>query len=104
GLHEETVVPGILLTINRIRFVVEAEISNDVRACRIGSADLGLAVQKATQLIEICGLGYVGGNDLIVLAAFGDTVHLNGEQHGNALSFQLSRQRDGFRSTPAVSV
>lgn len=77
--HENTVVPRVLLAGDWIRFVVETEISDDVRACRIGSADLGLAMEEAIQLIEICRLGYVGGNDLIVLAELGDTVHLDGE-------------------------
>jgi hypothetical protein len=72
-------------------FVVEAKISDDARAGWIGSADLASAVQKAIRLIEICGLGYVGGNHPIILAGLGDTVHLNGEQHGNAFSFQFSR-------------
>ena len=103
-LHEETVVPGVLLASDRSRFIVEAEISDDVRACRIGRADPGLAVHKAIRLIEICRLGYVGGNDPIVLAALGNTVHLNGEQHRNAFSSQFSRQRNGRRSAPAMSV
>ncbi len=94
----------ILLAVDRIGFVVEAEISDDVRARRIGSTDLGFAVQKTIQLIKICGLGYVGGNDLIILAGLGDAVHLNGEQHRNAFAIQLSRQRNGLGSTPAVSV
>lgn len=104
SLHEKTVVPGVLLAVERIPFVIGAEISDDMRARRIGSADLGFAVQKAVQLIEICGLGYVRGNDLIILAGLGDTVHLNGEQNRNTLSSQFSRQRNGFRSAPAVSV
>src|SRR5579864_2421969 len=87
SLHEDTVIPGVLPAVDRIPFVVEAEISDDVRACGIGGVDLGLAVQKAIQLIEICGLGYIGGNDLIILAGLGDAVDLNGEQHRNTFSF-----------------
>jgi len=91
SLHEDTVVPGVLPAFDRIPFVLEAKISDDVRACGIGSADLGFAVQKAIQLIEICGFSYIGGNDLIILAGLGDTVHLNGEQHRNTFSFEFSR-------------
>jgi len=94
-LHEDTVVPGILLALDRIHFVVEAEISDDVRACRVGSADAGLTVQKAIQLIEICGLGYVGGDDSIIFARLGDAIYLNGEQHRKAFFSQFSRQRNG---------
>src|ERR1700733_1158897 len=104
SLHENTLVPRVLLAVDRIRFVVEAEISDDMRACRIGCADLGFAVQKAVQLIEIRGLGYIGGNDLIILAGLGDTVHLNGEQHWNTFSFEFSRQHNGFRGAPAMSI
>ena len=73
---------------------------------RAGSAalNLGLAVQKAIQLIEICSLGYVSGNDPIILAGLGDTIDLNGEQHRNAFFFQFSRQRNRLRSAPAMSV
>lgn|SRR5579863_7205926 len=91
SLHKDTVVPGVLPAVDRIPFVVEAEISDDMRAYRIGSADLGFAVQKAVQLIEICGLGHIGGNDLIILAALGNTVHLNGEQYRDAFSLEFSR-------------
>ena len=103
-LHEDAVISWIPFAVDRIRFVVEAKISDDVRACRIGSADLGLAMEKPLPLIEVYGLGYVGGNDLIILARLGDTVHLNGEQHGNAFSFQFPCQCNGFRSAPAMSV
>lgn len=85
-LHKDTVVPGILLAVNRSPFVVEAEISEDARACRIGSADLGFAVQKTIQLIEVCRLSYISGNDLIIFTGLADTVHLNGEQDRNAFS------------------
>ena len=103
-LHEETVVPGVLLAIDRSRFIVEAEISDDVRACRIGSADPGLAVHEAIRLIEIYRLRYVCGNDLIILARLGDAIHLNCEQHRNAIPLKFSRQRNGLGSTPAMSV
>src|SRR5580692_6545002 len=102
--HEDTVVPWIFLAVDRIRFVVKAEISDDVRAGGISRADLGFAVQKTIQLIEICSLGYIGGNDRIILAGLTDTVHLNGEQYRNAFSFQFSRQCNYFRSSPAMSV
>lgn len=90
-LHEETVIPRVVFAVDGIRFVVKAEISDDVRVCRIGSADPRLAVHKAVRLIEIGGLSHVGGNDLIILPALGDTVHLNREQHRNTFSSQFSR-------------
>src|SRR5260370_13069332 len=98
-LHEETVVPGILLAIDRSRFIVEAEIPDNVRACRIGGANPGLAVHKAIRLIEICGLGYVGGNHPIVLAPLGNTVHLNAKQHRKSFSSHFTRPPNGRRSS-----
>ncbi len=103
-LHEDAVPPGILFAVDRIRFVVEAEISEDVSACGIGGADLGFTVQPAPRLIEICGLGYVGGNELIILAGLRDAIHLNREQYRNAFFFERSRQRNGLGSAPAVSI
>ena len=49
-LHEDTVVPGILLAVDRMCFVLEVEISDDVRACRISGADLGLLIAAAVVL------------------------------------------------------
>src|SRR5260370_27526898 len=97
-LHEETVVPGVLLAIDRSRFIVEAEIPDNVRARRIGGANPGLAVHKAIRVIEICGLGYVGGNHPIVLAALCNTVPLYGKPHPNSFSSQVFRPRNGRRS------
>ena len=104
GLPEDAVVPGILVAIIWARFVVESKIPDDSRACWIGSANLGLAVENSIRLVEIGGLGYVRGDDRIILVNPRDTIHLNGEQHRNAILFQFTCQGDGFRAAPAMPV
>jgi hypothetical protein len=103
-LHEDTVVPRVLLALDGIGFVVEAKIAEDLGTVGIGGYDLRFAVHEAIRLIKIRGRRYIGGNDLIVLERLGDAIDLNGEQHRNAVSSQFARQRDRFGSSPAVSV
>ena len=104
GLHEDAVVPGILVAVIRARFVVESKIPDDFRACWIGGANLGLAVEKSIWLVEIRGLGYVRRDDRIILVNLRDTIHLNGEQHRDAILLQFTCQGDGFRAAPAMPV
>jgi len=68
----------------------------------IGSANLGSAMQKSVRLVEIHSLLYIAGNNRIVLADLGNAIHLNGEKNRDTFSFQFSRERDRFRSSPAV--
>ena len=48
-------------------------------------------MEKSIQLIEIDGLGHVGGNDGVILTHFGDAIHLDRKQHGDAVSSQATR-------------
>jgi hypothetical protein len=85
GLREDVVVPRISVAFIWARFVVESKIPEDSRPCWIGGANLGPPVEKSIRLVEIGGLGYVRGDDPIILANLGDTIYLNGEQHRDAI-------------------
>ena len=61
-------------------------------------------VQQPFRLVEIDGLGDVGGNAPVILSRLLDTIHLNGEQHRNSFLLQLARCGDGFRSAPAMPI
>jgi hypothetical protein len=101
GLREDAVIPRIRVARDGIRFIVEFQIANNSRACRIGSTNTWLTMEKSIRLIEIDGLGDVGGDNRVVLANLGNTIHLNGQEDGDAVFFQLLRQRHGFRGAPA---
>ena len=82
---DEAVPPGILAVAAHWRLaVVEAKIPQNSGALRIGGANPRTAVQKTMRLVEIGGFGDVGGNEPVILMAFSDAIHLNGEQHGDA--------------------
>ena len=66
--------------------------------------DVGLAMDESAGLIEVCRLRYVGRDDRIVLANFRDAVHLDCEQNRNPLLIEFSRQENGLRTTPTMSV
>ena len=77
GRHEESVVPGIPLTADGVVLVLDSDVSDDLGACRVGGANIGLTVNKPLQLIKIDGLGDVGRDDGVILAPFGDAIHLD---------------------------
>ncbi len=59
---------------------------------RVGSAArmAVLAVDKATVFVKIGSFGYVRGDDGVILMNFGGIIDLNGEEHGDAVFFQLA--------------
>src|ERR1700738_1605387 len=101
--HENPVIPWILRTSDGIRGVIHPEVSENLRAGGIDRVDSPLAVQKALVLIKIYGLRDIAGNDTIVLAALGDTVHLDGQQHRNAIGLEVTRQCNHGIGAPAMS-
>jgi len=103
GLDEDAVVPNVLVAGIRARYVGESKIPDDLRACRIGGANGGLAVDKSVGLEGIGGLGYVDGDEPIIVVNLGNAIHLNGEEHRDAIVFQFACNGDGFRCAPAVS-
>ena len=60
-------------------------------------------MKQAAGLIKIDRMGDVRGDGDISLAQFGNTVHLDGEQHRDMLPLQRAGQKDGLRSAPAMS-
>ena len=53
-------------------------------------------------LVEVDGLRDIGRNDGIVLADFGDAIHLHRQQHGDVLPLQIARQSDRCGGSPTV--
>ena len=89
-LHDQAVPPGILTATEGFRFVVGAEVAEDASARRVGGANLRPAVEHAIQLIKIDGLGDIAGDYGVIFAALGDTIDLDGENHGYAVFFELT--------------
>jgi len=53
-------------------------------------------------LVEVDGLRDIGRNDGIVLADFGDAIHLYRQQHRDILPLQIPRQSDRRGGSPTV--
>jgi len=104
SFDEVAVPPGISLAGERTAFVVEAIISEDGSARGIGGANFGAAVERAVRLIKIGGLGDIGGDERVILAALSDAIHLDGEEDGNAVFFEQAGEVHGFRSAPAMPI
>ena len=60
-------------------------------------------MKQAIGLIKIYRMGHIRGDGDISLARFGNTVHLDGEQHRDMLPLQRAGQKDSLRSAPAMS-
>ncbi len=87
SLHEDPRVPREIRAIVGACRIAEPVIAENLRAAGVGCANFSLAVKKPIQLIEICGLGDLCGDDLVVPSQCPAAIHLNGEQHGNAIFF-----------------
>ena len=61
-------------------------------------------MQEAVRLVEINGFGDVSGDQSVILMAFLDAIDLNCKEHWDAAFLQLSRERDGLRRAPAVTI
>lgn len=53
-------------------------------------------------LVEVDGLRDIGGNDGIVLANFGDAIHLHRQQHRDILPLQIASQGNYSGGSPTV--
>ncbi len=100
--HQEPVEPGISLATDGIRVVVEAVVSQNFRPRRVRSPNLRTPVHDAIGLVEIYRLFHVGWNYGIVLADFGHAIHLDSEQDGDAVPFEVLRARDTVSDAPQL--
>ena len=82
--------------------VVETIIAQDLGASRVESADLFAAMNQPVGLVEVDGLRDIGRNDGIVLADFGDAIHLHRQHHRDILPLQIPRQSDRCGGSPTV--
>jgi len=102
--HEDLVVPRIPSAFEGACFVVKSEVPEYPSACCIGGANVVVSAKKSLRLIKVGGLRHVGGDSCVIAAAPGDTIHLQGEEHGDAIFFERTRQIDRFRGAPAMPV
>lgn len=69
----------------------------------VGGGNSAPAVNQTMRLIEVHGLGHIAGDDGIVLPGFGNAFHLNGQEHGDAISLQFAGEHDGRRPAPTLT-
>ena len=58
--------PGVARGGDVVVFVAEVDVAEDFGGCGVGGADDGAAVEEALGLVEVDGLGDVGGDEAIV--------------------------------------
>ena len=104
GFGENTVVPRILVAPDRFQFIVKSKVSENQGARFIGGTNLGPAVESAIRLVEIRCVRNISGNQFVTFAHLGNAIHLDGKEHRDAISLQLSRERDCFGTAPAHPV
>ncbi len=93
-LRERTIVPGVFRAIDGVLFILESEISNDLRSRRIFSADFGSSVDHSVWLVEICSPGDVWGDYPVMLASMCHAIHLDCQKDWNPAFFKIARKLD----------
>jgi hypothetical protein len=83
--------------------VVETIVAQDLSASRVEGADLFAAMNQPVGLVEVDGLRDIGRNDGIVLADFGDAIHLHRQQHRDVLPLQIASQGNYGGGSPTVT-
>lgn len=83
--------------------IIDQIISKDFCFRWVCSLDAAAPVNQAMRLIEVDGLGYVVGNDRIVLPDFGDAIDLHGEQNGYTRLTKVASKRDGGGCSPTLT-
>lgn len=66
--------------------------------------DCGASVEEALVLVEVDGLGYVGGDETVVGIALVDSIDLGEEEDGDTVGLEASGCGHGFRCSPGVAV
>lgn len=94
--------PRVAAHIDLAEQITEADVAEDRRARRVGSADGGLAADRSrVALVEVQRAGHVGGNEVVSPS---HAVHLDGQAHGDAVLCQIPGQIDGGGAPEALAV
>lgn len=104
AVDEGAVEPGIADALDRRLVVVEAEITENLSASRIGRGNLMEPVDESVGLVKVGGGGDVIGNDAIVLPKLVDAIDLHGQQDGDALAIQFAGEHDNRGRSPTLTV
>ena len=96
--------PGVAGGGDVVVFVGEMDIAEDFRGGGVGGVDGGAAVEEAFGLVEVDGLGYVGGDEAVVGLALVDAVDLGDEEDGDAVELESAGYGYGLGCSPGVAV
>ena len=96
--------PGVAGGGDVVVFVAEVDVTEDFGGGGVGGVDGWAPVQEAFGLVEVDGLGYVGGNEAVVGLALIDAVDLGDEEDGDAVELELAGYGYGFGCSPGVTV
>ena len=77
--------PGIVVAIDSTILICHLKVADDVSAVSIGCTNTRPPVDKTLCLVEIDRIPNVWRNYRIVVAWFMDAIHLDGQQHGDAM-------------------
>ena len=88
GFGEDPGVPGKVIAIDGVILIAHVKVADDIGAFRIHCENFRASMKQAIGLIKIDGVGNVRRDGDISLPRFGNTVHLDGEQHRDPLLLQ----------------
>ncbi len=104
AVHEDAVEPRIRGALERVIGVVDKKVPEDLRVVGILRPDLRLAAEEALVLVEVDSVGDVIGNHGVVLAGFGNAVHLNRQKNGYTVSLEVTSECNDGVSAPAMPI
>ena len=96
--------PGVAGGGDVVVFVGEMDVTQDFGGGGVGGVDSGTAVEEAFGLVEVDGLGDVGGDEAVVGLALVDAVDLGDEEDGDAVELELAGYGYGLGCSPGVAV
>ena len=103
-LHEGAGVPGVLVAGDLVGGIVELVVAEDLGGGGVGGVDGAGSVEETVELIEVDGLGYVGGDAVVAGVDLWDAVDEDGEEDGDSLGLKLAGEGDGLGGSPTVAV